>query len=84
MQRLTETVARALAARRVSLWRFDDHHAEITCLDCYDQEGKGHTTGAGIRRAECPELLEALANGDEIAVADAAEDARTAASPGAI
>ncbi|MGH6900374.1 MAG: cache domain-containing protein, partial [Geminicoccaceae bacterium] len=79
LRRLTETVGRALAARRVSLWRIDDRHAELICLDCYDQENNGHTTGAALRRVECPELFDALANSDEIAVADAAEDARTAA-----
>ena len=82
LRRLTETVARALAARRVSLWQLDDRHDEITCLDCYDQESNGHTTGTDIRRAECPELLEALESGEEIAVADAAEDARTAGLAG--
>jgi class 3 adenylate cyclase len=78
LRRLTETVARTLAARRVSLWQIDDGHDGITCLDCYDQESNGHTTGTDIRRAECPELLEALARGQEIAVADATQDARTA------
>ena len=78
LRRLTETVARALAARRVSLWQLDDRHAVIHCLDCYDQESNGHTTGTDIRRAECPEVLEALEGGAEIAVADAAEDPRTA------
>jgi adenylate cyclase len=77
LARLTETVARALAARRVSLWQLDDRHRGITCRDCYDQESNGHTTGTDIRRAECPELLDALERGEEIAVADAAEDART-------
>lgn len=78
LARLTETVARALAARRVSLWQLDDRHGGITCRDCYDQESNGHTTGTDIRRAECPELLDALERGEEIAAADAAEDARTA------
>ena len=78
LRRLTEAVARALAGRRVSLWQVDHGHDGITCLDCYDQESNGHTTGTDIRRAECPELLEALVRGEEIAVADAAQDARTA------
>jgi adenylate cyclase len=78
LRRLTETVARALAARRVSFWQLDDRHDGIACLDCYDQESNGHTTGTDIRRAECPELLEALERGEEIAVPDAAQDARTA------
>ena len=77
LRRLTETVARAVAARRVSVWQLDDAHGEVVCSDCYDQESKGHTAGAAIRRVEAPELLEALAKGDEIAVADAAEDPRT-------
>jgi adenylate cyclase len=78
LRRLSETVARTLAARRVSLWQLDDRYGGITCLDCYDQESNGHTTGTDIRRAERPELLEALERGEEIAVADAAEDPRTA------
>ena len=78
LRRLTETVGRTLAAPRVSLWQFDDRHGEIVCLDCYDREAKGHTTGAAIGRVECPELFAALASGDEIAVEDAAQDPRTA------
>jgi adenylate cyclase len=77
LRRLTEIVARVLAARRVSLWQADDRRSEIVCVDCFDQETKGHTTGAEIRRAECPELLEALFQGDELTVKDAARDPRT-------
>jgi adenylate cyclase len=77
LRRLTEIVARALAARRVSLWQADDRRSEIVCVDCFDRETKGHTTGAEIRRAECPELLEALFQGDELTVKDAARDPRT-------
>jgi class 3 adenylate cyclase len=78
LRRPTETVGRALAARRVSLWQLDDRREGLTCLDCYDQESNGHTSGAAIRLDECPELFAALANGDEISAADAAQDARTA------
>ncbi|HSA82085.1 MAG TPA: cache domain-containing protein [Geminicoccaceae bacterium] len=78
LRRLTETVGHALAARRSSLWQIDDRRGEIVCLDCYDREGRGHTAGTAIRRVECPELLDALQRGDEIAVSDAAEDPRTA------
>jgi adenylate cyclase len=78
LRRLTETVGRALAARRVSLWQLDGRREGLSCLDCYDQESKGHTAGAAIRLDECPEFFAALANGDEISAADAAQDARTA------
>jgi class 3 adenylate cyclase len=78
LRRLTETVARTLAARRVGLWQLDPRQGGITCLDCYDQESNGHTAGTDIRRAEGPELLAAIERGEEIVVADAAQDARTA------
>jgi adenylate cyclase len=76
--RLTETVGHALAARRASLWRLDDRVGDLSCLDCYDQEARGHAAGATIHRAECPELLDALTRGDEIVADDAAKDPRTA------
>jgi class 3 adenylate cyclase len=82
LRRLTETVAGALAARRVSLWQLDQRHGGITCLDCYDQESNGHTAGTDIRRAEYPELLDALERGEEIAAADGAEDPRSAGLAG--
>lgn len=76
--RVTETVARAVAARRVSLWRVEADGAGIVCADCYDRESEGHTAGAEILREECPPLFAALASGEEIAVEDAADDPRTA------
>jgi adenylate cyclase len=78
VRRLTETVGRALAARRAGLWRVDVRRGQIVCLDCYDHESRGHTAGTAIRRVECPELLDALTKGNEIAVPDAAADTRTA------
>ena len=78
LRRLTETVGRALAARRVSLWQLDDRRDWLTCLDCYDHDSNGHTAGAVVRLAECPDFSAALANGDEISTADATQDARTA------
>ena len=75
---MSEAVARALAARRVSLWRIDERTRDLICLEAYDQETKGHAAGALLHRAECPELIEALVDGEEIAVDDAAQDARTA------
>jgi adenylate cyclase len=78
LRRLTEIVAPALAARRVSLWQADDRRSGIVCLECFDRETNGHTTGAEIPRAESPELFEALFQGEELTIEDAARDPRTA------
>ncbi|MBK8175081.1 MAG: GAF domain-containing protein [Rhodospirillales bacterium] len=76
-ERLTATVADALRARRVSLWRFDARRPVLICEDCYDRETRGHTSGRQITEADCPLLIEALRGGEVVPVADAAADPRT-------
>lgn len=78
LRRLTEIVAGAVAARRVSLWQAEADASAIVCLACYDRETRGHTSGSEILWEECPGLFEALAAGTEIAVQDARADPRTA------
>jgi class 3 adenylate cyclase len=75
---VTTAVANALAARRVSLWRFKEGGSTLLCEDCHDHETKGHTAGAEFVVRDCPDLFEAVLRGDEINVADAALDPRTA------
>ena len=76
--RLIERVADALGARRVTIWQLDRARSQLVCVEGFDREVRGHTAGAEIRRSECPELYDALQRGDDIAVDDAAQDARTA------
>ena len=78
VQRLNETTARALAARRVGVWQLEASGGGIVCVDCFDRETKGHTSATRILGTECPRLLEALLSGDEIDLIDASQDPRTA------
>jgi class 3 adenylate cyclase len=75
---VTRIAAEAVGARRVSLWRFDVAAVTLACEACWDRETKGVTTGIELARNDCPTLFEALVAGDEIEVADAAADPRTA------
>lgn len=78
LQQLTATVAETLRARRVSLWRLENHRALLICEDCYDRDTRGHTAGSELTEGECPGLFATLSSGSEIAVVDAALDPRTA------
>lgn len=78
VQKLNETTARALAARRVGVWQLEASGDGIVCIDCFDRETKGHTSSTQILGIECPRLMAALLSGDEIVAADASQDPRTA------
>ncbi|MFO1120520.1 MAG: adenylate/guanylate cyclase domain-containing protein [Rhodospirillales bacterium] len=75
---LAVIVARALAARRVSLWRLDAQASQLVCETCWDEETKGYTAGAEFVVRDSPALFEALAAGEIIDTVDAAADSRTA------
>lgn len=75
---LAVIVARALSARRVSIWRLDQQASQLVCETCWDEETKGYTTGAEFVVRDSPALFEALTSGEVIDAADAAADPRTA------
>jgi len=75
---VTEIVARALGARRVSLWRLTADRHELVCDDCFDRDTEGHTAGTELRRDELPQAFAWLLSGAEIGVGDTARDTRTA------
>jgi adenylate cyclase len=76
--RLTETVARTLQARRVSLWRFDSTLSTLRCEDVFDAESNVHSLGVQLRRDELPHAFDALAAAP-LDTPDAAQDPRVAA-----
>jgi len=76
VQKLNETTARALAARRVGVWQLEA--SGIVCVDCFDRETNGHTSATQILGIECPRLMEALLSGGEIVAVDASQDPRMA------
>lgn len=75
--RLTETVARTLQARRVSLWRFDAALSTLRCEDVFDAESNVHSLGMQLRRDELPNAFDALAAAP-LDTRDAAQDPRLA------
>jgi class 3 adenylate cyclase len=78
MQALTAALADLGAARRVSVWRLLDNRRLLHCEDAYERGSNGHVAGLQFTRAELPHFFGALETGDEIIIADAANDQRTA------
>jgi adenylate cyclase len=78
-QAMTRTLARAVGARRAGLWLLRSGGATLVCENCYDRDSDGHAAGTEFARADMPALFEALAAGEELTIADAARDRRTAA-----
>jgi len=75
---LTEALAETTGARRSSIWRVVAGGKILRCEDSFEQAIGGHIAGLELTRDEAPQFLAALLNGEEIAVADAANDPRTA------
>jgi class 3 adenylate cyclase len=78
LQKLTETLADLGTARRVSIWQLLNEGRLLDCLDAYEAASKEHTMGSQLLRAESPQFFAALQSGEEIEVANAANDRRTA------
>jgi len=74
---LTETLAGVTGARRASVWRFADGGRTLCCEDSFERESAGHTDGLRLYREELPQFFATLAKGEEIDVAEAANDRRT-------
>lgn len=79
VRRVTESVAQAVAARRVSVWSYRDVDEALVCMDCYDREHGGHTDAAVLGRSAYPHLFEALESGEPLYVPEAESDSRTQA-----
>jgi len=77
-RRLTETLGEVTGARRAAVWRLLGAGALLRCEDSYERESGGHVAAMELSREEIPQFLAALAAGEEIDVADAAADRRTA------
>jgi adenylate cyclase len=74
---LTETLANVTDARRVSIWVLQNGKRILRCEDSFDRETGGHVDGLELHRDELPEVFSHLLAGEEIEVADAAQDRRT-------
>jgi adenylate cyclase len=77
-RQLTETLADITGARRASVWRLVDGGRRLHCDDSFDRTTNGHVDGLELHRDELPQFFAHLLQGEEIQVADAARDRRTA------
>ncbi|MGD9300698.1 MAG: cache domain-containing protein [Desulfobacterales bacterium] len=72
--RLTEIVSEAAAVRRASFWQLGTDGTRLVCLDCYDNESKGHTRGTLFERNDFPQLFAFLHKKEDIIISDTVED----------
>ncbi len=75
--RMTEVVARTLKTERVSIWRYNDAHSAISCVELYELSAHRHSSGAELLIEDYPDYFKALAASEIIAADDAYRDTRT-------
>jgi class 3 adenylate cyclase len=75
---LTETLAEVARARRSSIWRLTEAGRVMRCEDSFERESGGHVDGLELHKGELPQLFSHLLGGEELDVADATADRRTA------
>ena len=77
LAQLTETGAAALRVERVSVWRFDETHDHIECLDLFERSSARHSSGQRSAAGVSPRYFHALSGERAVAVDDAHRDPRT-------
>ena len=75
---LTEGLVAVTGAWRASIWRLADRNQILRCPDSYDRDSEGHAGGFELHRRELPAFFELLEKGEQVSVADAVADRRTA------
>src|SRR5262245_44340120 len=76
-RKLTETAARTLGVRRVSVWLFGDDRTILRLADLFDLESERHSSGTQLRADRYPSYFHALNWSRAIVADDAATDPRT-------
>jgi hypothetical protein len=76
---LTEIVSGAAAVRRTSIWQIDSDGSRLVCMDCYDSESNGHTSGTLFEFEDYPEISEFFQRQETIAIADTVEETQFSA-----
>jgi class 3 adenylate cyclase len=77
LPRFTEAAARATNAASVRIWRFESNRS-VLCLDAYDRDSNGHTSGFEIDLDQCPGLFDPVLIGQEVLIDDVTKDKRLA------
>ena len=76
-RKLTETAARTLDVRRVSIWLFDAARANLEAADLFDLATGRHERGFRLEAARYPAYFQALSWSRAIVAVDAGTDPRT-------
>ena len=77
LEELTEIVSATMAVGRVSVWRYYQDETILKCEDSFDRRTNGHTRGTELNLDDYPRLLQDLIKGEDIIIADSADDLRT-------
>ncbi|RPJ28948.1 MAG: PAS domain S-box protein, partial [Chloroflexi bacterium] len=73
---VTEAAARTLNIQRSSIWYYNEDRTEIRCMDLFEQ-GKGHSEGIVLSKADFPSYFKALEDEKVIAAENAHTDPAT-------
>ncbi len=74
----TQTAARIIDVRRVSVWKLAAGHESLECVDLFDAELRTHERGQRLWAKDTPHYFQALGTARVIAADDAQRDPRTA------
>jgi adenylate cyclase len=75
---LTETLVALTGARRASLWRFASGKRILHCVDSCIRNEQGHAGGFELHHRELSSFFALLESGEQVSIADAGADRRTA------
>jgi len=75
---LTESIVDVTGARRGSVWQLAANNQILRCADSYDRDSQGHAGGFELHRRELPGFFELLESGEEVSLANASTDRRSA------
>jgi class 3 adenylate cyclase len=75
---LTETLVELTNARRASLWRFASGKRILHCVDSCIRGEEGHAGGFELHHRELSSFFALLESGEQVSIADAGADRRTA------
>ncbi len=77
MERITETVAKAMNVARTGIWMLSDDRSELRCLSLYEAEPAHHSNGMVLETTAFPRYLAAILSESRIFAHDAQTDPRT-------
>lgn len=76
LRRAGEVLALTEGARRISFWRLSGDGASLECLDAYEADTRGHTSGARLRGSDFPEIFADITAGETVTIAAGEQDPR--------